>query len=488
MRAALRRPALRNFLFNVFGNAIPMVAAIVALPIIAREAGAARLGFLGLTWALIGYFGLLDLGLSRVVTRQVAIAEGSRGLAGQRALVMGLCQRLFLVVGILALGLAWGVPAQWVAGRGASPDFVLEARPALVMLWLTLPATVVTGLLRGALEGRQHFGTVNLLRIVFGVWSFAAPLALLPWSNRLPALTLAVATGRFLSLLAHYLAARTALGAHDAADALPPQIWPYIREGGWLTVSNVVGPLMVTFDRFAVAGLVSLSAAAFYFVPQEIALRMLIIPGALAATIFPMIARLDQTAGARAQARISHSALLAAVIVSLPTCIVLAGLAEPLLAVWMGAAFAAQSAPVAAILAIGLFANCAAQVPASWIQAAGRADVTGRLHLAELPVYALVLAALTWRFGILGAAWAWTLRASTDCALLLYASQRLFPSREESAGIRALALGMLLVAAFAAGATWLEGESYWIVFSAGILLALGFFRNWSRRLRTLVEG
>jgi O-antigen/teichoic acid export membrane protein len=204
-----------------------------------------------------------------------------------------------------------------------------------------------------------------------------------------------------------------------------------------------------------------------------------------------MLASLSDAGGAggmTAQARISHGALLAAVIVSLPTCIVLAGVARPLLEIWMGSEFAVHSARVAAILSIGLLANCAAQVPFSWIQAAGRADVTGRLHLVELPAYALILAALTWRFGIIGAAWAWTLRASTDCALLLYASRRLFPTPSKAIGTQALAVGALLITYLAACATWLEGQPYWVALLLGVGITALLFVSWSRSLRTMVEG
>lgn len=487
MIGLFRRPSLRNFLLNLAGNAVPMAAAVIALPIITHQAGPERLGFLGLTWALIGYFGLLDLGLSRVVTRHVAIAEGTGGLGRQRQLLMSLCTRLFVIVSLVALVLSVTIPARWIAGKDASPAFIEEARIALRILWVTLPATVVTGLLRGALEGRQRFASVNLLRIVFGVWSFAGPLVALNYSNELPALTFAVALGRFLSLGAHYLVARHALPVFDDPQEAAPALWPLIREGGWLTISNVVGPLMVTFDRFAIAALVSLSAAAFYFVPQEIALRMLFIPGALAATIFPMIARLSQGDVVAAQARISHGALLAAVIVSLPTCVILAGAAKPLLRLWMGPTFAVESAPVAAILSIGLFANCAAQVPFSWIQAAGRADVTGRLHLVELPLYALLLVGLTWRFGIEGAAWAWTIRASVDCGLLLYASRCLFPLAQEQRGPAALLAGTVVVAGLAASASVLQGKGYWIALALGVAISLVLLQIWSAQLRTMLR-
>ena len=221
-----------------------------------------------------------------------------------------------------------------------------------------------------------------------------------------------------------------------------------IREGGWLTVSNVVGPLMVTFDRFAVAAIVSLTAASYYFVPQEIALRFLVVPGAVATTIFPMLARLHGASAERH--RISRDALLSIAVASLPACALLAAFSQPLLTLWMGARFAVPAAPVAAILAVGLFANSCAQAPFAWIQAAGRADVTARIHLIELPLYAAILIFLTWQFGVVGAALAWSVRALADFAILFGASARLFPSVDLKHVQHAMTLGVAMLALLAA--------------------------------------
>ena len=202
--------------------------------------------------------------------------------------------------------------------------------------------------------------------------------------------------------------------------------------------------MMVTFDRFAIAALVSLAAASYYFVPQEIALRLLIIPSAIATTIFPMLARSGPDR--RHHGRIAQGASLAVAATCLPLCAAIATFAEPLLAVWMGRAFADASGRVAACLAVGLFANCCAQVPFAWIQAAGRSDVTGKLHLLQLPAYAVLLLVLTWRFGIVGAAIAWSIRAVADAMLLYAASARLFAEVDlKSTGVPIVAGLVLLV-------------------------------------------
>lgn len=456
MRAIASRPAVRNAAFNLGGQALPMVVALVAMPVLVAEAGTERLGFLGLAWALIGYFALLDLGLSRVVTRRVAVADAAGTLAVEIGILKRLCVQLFVAVAAISAVLAMVVPASAVIGRDAGPALEAEAGIALLILWATLPLTVVTGLLRGALEGLQSFGRVNVLRAFFGTWSFAAPLCVLPWSHELAALTAAIAAGRVLSLVAHghwafdALAARQRQRPAHAAAPTRAHLTAMFREGGWLTVSNVVGPMMVTFDRFVIAALVSLAAASYYFVPQEISLRLLIVPSAIAATIFPMLAR--SGAGVGHQARIADGALSAVVATCLPLCAVIATFADPLLTAWMGEAFAQSSARVATLLAVGLFANCCAQVPFAWIQAAGRSDITGKLHLLQLPVYAVLLVALTMRFGIEGAAVAWSVRASADALLLFVASRSLVPEVPIAALVGPVLAGCALLIAIASSA------------------------------------
>ena len=45
-----------------------------------------------------------------------------------------------------------------------------------------------------------------------------------------------------------------------------------------MTVSNVVNPLMVYFDRFLIGGRISMSAVAFYVTPYEVVTKLSMIP------------------------------------------------------------------------------------------------------------------------------------------------------------------------------------------------------------------
>jgi len=63
--------------------------------------------------------------------------------------------------------------------------------------------------------------------------------------------------------------------------------------------------------------------------------------------------------------------------------------------------------------------NGIASVPFALLQASGRPDITAKLHLCELPLYAAAVYVLTSRLGVLGTALAWSARTSMDALLLL---------------------------------------------------------------------
>src|SRR5882757_3464657 len=383
----------RNFVFNLAGYALPMALAVVAMPMLARHAGVERFGFLTIAWAVIGYFGFLDLGLSRVFARRVAQARDLDALAAEMGLLGQVGRRLSALAVAVSLVLAVAVPTQWLAGIGATPGFVVEVRQSWLILAATIPAVVMSNLWRGAMEGREAFDVVNLLRVVFGTWTFAAPLGAMLWTDQLPALVLALAAGRWLAAACHWrwCVRNLPRGAAAVPGMASRAARAAVLEGAWITVSNGVGPLMTFFDRFVLAGLLSLGSVAVYSVPQEIALRMLFIPSAFAIALFPRLAALAAAQDAATGARIAEKASRMCLALTLPACISACVLARPALVVWLGPGFAELGAPVLQCLMIGVAVSAPAQIAFTKLQAVGRARSSALLHLAELVPYGIAL-------------------------------------------------------------------------------------------------
>jgi O-antigen/teichoic acid export membrane protein len=60
--------------------------------------------------------------------------------------------------------------------------------------------------------------------------------------------------------------------------------------GGWLTVTNIVGPLMTYMDRFFIGAMLGLSAVTYYVTPYEVLSRLQMLPQAIMGVLFPAMA------------------------------------------------------------------------------------------------------------------------------------------------------------------------------------------------------
>jgi O-antigen/teichoic acid export membrane protein len=440
------RVLARNTLWNVLGQVLPTLAAAVAIPILIRHLGAARFGVLTLGWAAIGYFGLFDLGLSRALTHAVATRVGLDPEDRELSSVTWTALALMLVMGIVG-GAVLAVFTPLIVERGlhVQPTLLVETRTSFYLLALSLPWVVTTAGLRGLLEAHQDFGAATALRVPLALFTFIGPLLVLPFSTSLVPVIAVLVAVRGLTWVAHLLVClqrypylRQAVHVRWSATG------PLLRYGGWMTVSNVISPLMAYLDRFVVAAILPLAAVAHYVTPFEIVTRLSVLPLAIVGAHFPAFA----TTFARDPDRTAVlfvRTLRAILLLMFPVLLVIVLFAGEGLTAWVGADFARASTPVLQWLAAGIFVNSLAQAPFAVLQGTGRPDVTGRLHLAELPVYLASLFWLVHRFGIVGVAIAWTIRATIDAVALLILAERQVPGAARRFRAGALVAALVLV-------------------------------------------
>lgn len=444
---------LRFFIFNLLGHTLPMAVALVSVPVIAHFAGVERLGALGVVWALVGYFSFLDFGLSRVVTRRVAHAAEqkrlSEELADLRSFFWWWAVPALVLIALLLL-------ATRMAFAGFLPPGEMGRELAASWVWISwsIPATLATNWLRGALEGVHRFARVNLLRTIFGSWTYAAPAVAALIAPTLDAMIIGIVLGRFVALAAHGWACLRAergilLGPSPRRRANPRL---FFQEGGWITVSNVISPLMLYSDRFVLAALVSPKAVAWYVTSQEVLLRTMVIPAALAGVLFPKFAGNIDARTEVPLAALYQRGIRVVAALMLPLCALAAAGAYDGLRIWLGEAFAANAYRVVEIVALGIFVYAISHMPHAWLQGVGRAHLTAKVHLFELPLYALGLYASVMQWGIAGAACMWVLRVVLDCLLLV----RLVGRESAEPVAKPLFVGVLFIALAAAlsGPEW----------------------------------
>ena len=423
-----RRQLLGNSAVNLAGQLLPMVAALVAIPLLVSGLGTERFGILAIAWALVGYLTFLDLGLGRGITKEVAeVMSTGRERDVPRVVWAGLIGMTGLAV-IGAAGFAIAVGPLVTGVLNVPEDLRGEARTAFYLLAASLPFVVTSTGFRGLLEAQMRFGLVNAIRIPMGLLSFLGPVAALPLSDGIVAPVAALVASRLLAWLAFLVAAtRTTPRLWKDRHFDRAQLGRLLRYGGWVTVSSVVGPLMLTFDRFVIGALLSLTAITFYTTPYDAVTRLLFVPAALMSVAFPIFAGALARSAVEAAGDVAN-ALRYISLVMLPISGVLVAGAPYLLDAWLGGRFPEESTVTMQVLAIGIFLNSLAMVPFALLQASGRPDLPAKLHLVELPVYFAVLAVCVTNFGVDGAAIAWLLRAWSDAILLFVIVSRTVPT------------------------------------------------------------
>jgi O-antigen/teichoic acid export membrane protein len=468
----------RYTLLNTGAQLIPMFAAFVAIPILIHALGADRFGVLTLAWAIIGYFSLFDLGLSRALTHAVASRLGIDDTTKDLGEVVWTSMILMFVLGVVG-GVVLAALATWVVGHGLNvpAHLIGESRQTLYLLALSMPLIVTTAGFRGLLEGHQHFGASVALRMPLGVFSFVGPLLVLPFSRQLPPIVALLVVGRLLTWIAHlvvclkrypYLRERLALRVSAAL--------PLLRIGGWMTATNIISPLMSYLDRFVVGAILPMAAVAHYVTPYELVSKLSLFPQSLMGVFFPAFATSFASDRERMAALFGRS-LRALLLFMFPLALILVLFAREGLTLWVGAAFAAASAPVLRWLAVGIFINSLAHAPFNVLQGIGRPDLTGKLHLVELPFYLGALYLFAHAFGIVGVAMAWVLRITADSAALLLVTTRQVPSVSEEVR-RVVAWATIALGVLVAAAT-IEGLLTKVIFLVFVLAAY-LIASWTR--------
>jgi len=406
---------------------------------------------------VIGYFSLFDFGIGRALTKLVAEKIGADEVDSIPAVVWTALKLMLLLGGIGAAIVALLSP--WLAFRVLEmPDSLREeVKNTLFLLAASLPVVIVTTALRGVLEAYQRFDIANRIRIPLGISMFVMPLVVLPVSSSLVVVVAVLVLVRVLSLFAHFAACLRVVpglrGRSGSSSVLTKRLLGF---AGWMSVSNLVSPLMVYMDRFLIGVVVSSAAVAYYTTPYEAVTKLWVVPGALLGVLFPAFATLLATDIERSLVLFRRAVVLVALLLFAP-CLVLMVFAPEGLEIWLGRNFAAHSTVVCRWLIAGVFANSLGQVAFAFIQARGRPDLTAKLHLIELPIYLLGLWYVLPRFGIEGVAAVWTLRMLVDAAAMFEVARRLGagPSlRVSDAVFLVAAIAAFCVAAWPSAPVW----------------------------------
>jgi O-antigen/teichoic acid export membrane protein len=408
----------KNTMINLVGAILPIGLMLLTVPLYLKVLGEARYGVLALVWLVLGYFSFLEMGMGKAAANQIAGAHNAS--AAERSEIFWAALFVNLAMGMVGAGILWLIGGYLINSVLKMPaDFKKEALTALPWMISTLPLTLVSSVLNGALEGRNQFLAVNQLQITSNTIFQIVPLAVAYWvSPSLAWVIPAAVVSRASMNIFFFGACYWYLPLVTFPSVSMNRVRSLFTYGGWVAITGMAGPLLDTIERFVIGVVLGASAVTHYTLPMQLVGKLKVLPGSLARALFPVFSSRSHSDAHDLAVRATKCL---AALMALAVIIVVLAL-RPVLNLWLGRELANITAPIGELLLVGVWINSVAHIPYFYLQATGRPDLVAKLHVAELIPYVLLVWLAIVKFGVMGAALVWVLRCFLEALILFIMS------------------------------------------------------------------
>jgi O-antigen/teichoic acid export membrane protein len=435
----------KNTVYNLLGYSIPLVFAVILIPPLVRGLGDERFGILNLAWIVIGYFSFFDFGIGRSLTK---ITAEKIGLDRKEEIPSLFWTSLFLMLSfslLIVIILILLVPYLVNDVFNISKEMRPETLKTFYALAIAVPIVSTTAGLRGVLEAYQKFGIINIMRVLLGILTFLGPILFLILTNSLFWIVIFLIIIRLIIWVLYLFQCFKV--NHNIKKEIKfdlSSIIPVIKFSAWITVANVVGPIILYSDRLLIGVIVSAAAITYYATPFEVVSKMLLIPGALVGVLFPVFSASFFSDPGFSKKLFFRGAKFIFLIVY-PIVFLAVTFSYEGMDLWLGEKFALNSSLVLQFLAIGILMNSISIIPNNFFQGIGKPKIPSLINLVELPVYVLVMWFSIKSYGVKGAAAAYLIMAAIDAITMYIFANKLFSIQFKS-GLNAISFLTMMLA------------------------------------------
>lgn len=406
------------------GRAALLIASLGATPFLIRLLGPADFGLWTILLLATGWASYADLGMGIASTKFGAGYYARDDARGESSVVWTALGLMAVTAGCVATALALAAhsilagllhaegglaAAGTVALRIGCAIFVLQSVAAIV----NTPQVV-------RLRWRQWTVLTTSLNLL---GTIAAPVALAVFGG---GVTTVAAVNLAVSIL--LVAGNLVLAVRLQPALLHPRFDRAVLRklcayGGALTLAGLAIAPLTTAERFFLAHNHSTMAVAYLAVAGNLATTLQVLPEQLTAPFLPGLARLEAAGQLRELRALYRQGLSGLFLLITPAAVLLAFIARPFLSLWAGPRYGVHSTAPFLILVAGVWCDCLAWMPMSYLLSSGRTKLIACIRGAEVIPYLVAAWIVTEHFGVIGAAAVWSAGCALDSALLFGAAR-----------------------------------------------------------------
>jgi O-antigen/teichoic acid export membrane protein len=347
-----------RWVINIASNYLRVIVGIAVMffliPFMVSRLGVDMFGLWSLIFAVVGLFGLLDLGFATAAMKYVAELTASGDHAGRNEVLATLLV-VYSVLGAVCLALV-----ALLAGP-ASGWFDLpldQAQPFTLALWLigavvavSFPASLVKAILIGS--GRMHL--VNAVELVTTLVNAALIVILLEAGFGLVGMAIATATTMLLGPMVMLpLAIRLTPGLSASPRLFSrSRVRELLGFSVYFFVANVAVLVILRIDPVVIKAFLTLSAVAVYAVAAKIAEYTYLLNKQFSNALMPLVSQSKGAGNVDTVRRILVDGTRFLLAIAVPFIALLFFYADAIVILWMGQEFA-ESVPLLRILLLAV--------------------------------------------------------------------------------------------------------------------------------------
>jgi len=411
---------IRNVLANWGGFVFTACVNFALSPFIVHSLGDESYGIWVLLGSIVGYLGLLDLGVRGAVTRYIAKFHAQENhLEATRVASSALV--VFALVGLFAIAVA--VVLAIIIDRvfQIPPELLAVARAVLILGGINMAISMISGVYGGVVAGLQRFDIANLFEIAIGVVRVISIVIALKTGHGLIALALIQLGVSGLRGLASFVLSRRlypqlSVGFKECQRSHLTMIFSFSVS---ILLLQASGMIILFTDSVVIGSFLPLSMVTLFAIASNLTEYARAPVSGISQTLTPSASALEaENEGDELERMLLVGARIATLIV-LPIVVTFIFRGGSFIGLWMGEEYAKPSGDVLCILSLALWFAIGYQVVVATMMGISK-------HAGIVPAFIIeavcnIGLSVYWlqSYGIVGVAWGTT--APRLVASLLFA-------------------------------------------------------------------
>lgn len=413
----LTNKAINNSIINLLAQIIPVLIALIFIPISIKVLGSELFGIYSLVVTLIVLFNYLNFGIAPATTKEVSRYLAKRDFKTVTSLILNSFFIMLLIGMILAF--------IFITFNDDIASYMLKEKSLITILSRLLeqlgilsPFLMIVIFLRSVLEANHMFLITSVTRAFLNSTIFIAPIII--YINRFDVFSIFkfiivvyIITSLFLGTVVYKFFFKEYKFSFNIKDGKL-----LFNVGFWMMISSLAGIGLYYADRFIIGAVISALAVSYYVAAYDLVTRLNIISGSLTAALFPAFAHWQETGEKdKIKKAIVFVSKVILLIVSIVSFLLIVN-AKDFLYLWINEDFSQNSYLILQLLTIGVLFNTLSVVPFRALSAIGFPDVVAKVYIIEMPISIILAYFLIMHYGLIGAVMSYNIRAISEVVVL----------------------------------------------------------------------